>query len=1515
MNRRCFSLVALALAACATRAPKSPPNESLVGVSRIDITPDTPVRLHGFGFRRAESEGVRQKLWAKALAIGEHDPVVLICTDNLGVPDALVERLAERLKQKAGLPRERLAVTATHTHTAPMLVGVAPTIFGTPIPPDHLQRLVRYTLQFEEKLERVALEALADRKLARLSWAIGRVGFAANRRTRGGPVDHDLPMLAVHDPNGALRAVSFSYACHCVTLSDNLVGGDWAGFAQEHVERAHPGAVALAAVGCGADANPSSGVTGAKAEIASQQGLEIAAEVDRLLAGPLRPLGGPVVAKLDRIDLPLRDPPTRAQWEELAKKQDAVGHHARVNLTRLERGEPLASKIDYPIQSWSFGHDAAMVFLAGEVVVDYALRLKRELDGRRLWINAYANAAPCYIPSERVLQEGGYEAGGANVYYDLPAWFAPGLEQKIVDTVRAQIGAAFAPSFDPTKTHGSRPLAPETSLALIRTKPGLTVELVAAEPLVNDPVAIDFGPDGALWVVEMCDYPAGIDGRYGAGGRIRRLVDRDGDGTYDAATVFLDGIPFPTGVTVWRGGVLICAAPDILYAEDTDGDGKADVRRTLFSGFGTGNYQARVNSLEYGLDGWVYGSCGIFGGVIRSFSGTEPVPLGDRDFRIDPDAGILQPASGRTQQGRVRNDWGDWFGCDNSTLCRHYPLPDHYLRRNPHAAAARTAALVSDDADANRLIPATQLQLFKLSGPPGIATAACGIEVYRDELLGPEYTGNVFVCESVNLLVHRLVLGPRGSTFVGRRAPDETDAEFLASTDPWFRPVQARTGPDGALWIVDMYRYVIEHPRWIPRADLLALDLRAGHGMGRIYRVRPRDRPPRPIPRLDRLDTAGLVAALESPNGRQRDMATQLLRWRADASAVPALQRQLASPRPETRLHALCLLDGLGGLSASIVRRAMTDAHPGVRRHAVRLSEKFIHEDAVLAALLNLVDDPDAQVRLQLALSLGERRDDRGGAALARLARAPIDDSFLVSAALSSLHPGNAGAVLASLLSEADPPAALVHQILASAAAMSDERALGGILSELTRRQGAWRLPALAGVLDALERRGELSRVAGDERIFGMLSQARQTAADESLPASERQAATALLGRLAGLREADRATLVGLLTPSTPGALQGAALSALERIPDAPVADALVAAWKNATPSVQSRILDVLLSREPWQRRLREAVERDEIPAGTIDATRRARLGVDPRPDTRKLVGEYEDVARMAGDASRGRAVFGRICAACHRLEDQGHAVGPDLAALTDKSPAFLLVAILDPNRDVDARYTDVVAITRDGRIVAGLLAGETSTSVTLKDLDGVEHTFLRSELAQLRNSGRSHMPEGLERGMTRQELADVMAYVGGAGPRPKAFAGNRPEVVRPEGGALALRATNAEIYGEHIMFEEPFRNIGLWHGLGDCAIWTVELERDATFDVWLDWACDDGAAGNAYVLEGAAQPLKGKVPSTGGWDRYRREKIGPIALGAGRRRLKLRPDGASLRGALLDLRTIWLVPPGGTPP
>jgi putative membrane-bound dehydrogenase-like protein len=1531
----CFTLLPFAFAA------EPPAGTYAVGVAQIDITPAYPVRLSGFGGRRTESEGVTQRIWAKALVIDDGTPAVVLTVDSLGIPAAITEEVAVRLEKKAKVSCERFAITATHTHTAPMLKGVVPTLFGMPIPKEHQEHIDRYTTELTDKLEKVALAALEDRKPARIRWGVGEVGFAINRRTKGGPVDHDLPVLVVEDLKGKVRAVYVNYACHCVTLSNNKVSGDWAGYAQERIQDDFPGAVALVSVGCGADSNPSSGVTGDKVEIASRQGAEVAAEVKRLAGGFLAPVNGKITASLRRFELPLADPPTREQWEAKAKRIDAIGYHARVNLDRLDRKEALRTKIDYSVQTWAFGDSLAMVFLPGEVVVDYSLRLKRELNGLRLWINAYANDAPCYVPSERVLKEGGYEGGGAMVYYDLPGPFRPGLEQKIIDAVHEQIGQRFGSPFDTKKVAGTLPLSPQQSLTAIHTKPGLTVDLVAAEPLLSSPVALDWGPDGRLWVAEMVDYPSGTRGDYKPGGRIVVLEDTQGNGRYDKATVFLDNIPFPTGVTVWRKGVLVSTAPDILYAEDTDGDGKADIVKKLYSGFGTDNYQARVNSLEYGLDGWVHGSCGMFGGQIRTLKSDKPFALGDRDFRIRPDSGEIEPATGRTQQGRVRDDWDNWFGCDNSMLCRHYPLPDHYLRRNPHVAPPPSYVNVTDYPDWRRLYPIKQdLQLLPRSGPPNQVTAACGLGVYRDDLLGKEFTGDAFVCEPVNLVVHRMKMTPNGSTFSSRRTPDEAVSEFLGSTDNWCRFVQVRTGPDGALWVVDMYRYIIEHPRWIPPEELARMDIRAGSSMGRIYRVRPKDQA-RPIPRLDKLDTAGLVAALDSPNGWQRDLAGQMLLWNQDRAAVPALEKLTEGARAEARLHALCVLDGLGRLQPEVIRPRLADSHPGVRRHAVRLAENYLAGSADLGpALLGLLKDEDAQVRLQLAFTLGEWRDPRAAKALAELLLTHPEDAYLTAAVLSGVRTENLAEVVAGVLPQAAGKTSAdsaVRKLIGLAGALGDGKTLPGILRDLTTpREGrfaSWQMAGLAGLLEALDRRGRPLDQVADEATRGqigrMLAQSRVTAADDKASEEDRLAALPFLGRDSKQRDADLELLGKLLVPQNSAGLQAAAMAALGRIADERVPTLLTTGWKAHTPALKSQILDLLLSRAAWQRQMLDLVEKKVIPAADVDLTRRQRLLAHrdgtlreraaklfeglTNPDRQRVVDDYKEVTTLAGDAPRGKAVFAKSCAACHSLEGVGHGVGPDLRTVMNKTPLYLLTEILDPNRNVDSRYVTYVAVTRAGRTFTGMLASETATSITLRGQEAKDQVLLRGELEEFQGTGKSLMPEGLEKELTKQDLADLIAYLTVQDAPPKRFPGNEPAVVRPVDDALALLATDAAIFGNEIAFEPQFRNVGMWHGVEDYVKWNVRLDKPGEFDVWLDWSCANDSAGNAYVLEGAQPELRGKVAATGGWDRYRQEKIGTVNLGIGAHRLTLRPDG-KLQRALMDLRGLHLVPKGQAP-
>ena len=1409
----CFAAVGVL---AADKVPTRP-----IGVARIDITPDYPIRLSGYAVRKTEATNAVQKLWAKALALGsdQEGPAILITVDNTGVPKHVRDEVVARLRKKKIDP-DRIAICSSHSHTTPYLDGYLPTLFGEALPPDHQAHVERYTRELTDAIEKVALEALKNRQPGRLSWAQGQAGFAANRRTPGGPVDHDLPMLAVTDAKGQVRALFVNYACHCTTVDpkDNALCGDWAGYAQEYLEHDHPGVTVLVAIGCGADANPK---PRPGLNFAQQHGQEIATNVNQLLQRQLAPVAGALVCRAKQIELPFASLPTRAEFEARAKETNYVGYHARWTLAKLDQGETLPAKLPYLVQTWNFGDDLALVFLSGEVVVDYALRLKKEFDPERLWINAYANDVPCYIPSERILKEGGYEGGGAMTYYGWPTRLAPGVENLIVNAVHELLPKQFL--LDEKQAGLPPPKSPEASLAAIETQPGFEVQLVASEPLIVDPVAIDWGPDGKLWVVEMHDYPTGLDGNWKPGSRVKFLEDTNGDGKYDKATVVVDNIPFATGVTAWRDGALVCTAPDILYVEapgtphpslspsDAErvavrpGEGHSNDVKKVFSGFITDNYQARVNSLSLGLDNWIYGANGLLGGTIHGVAGGKEIDIRGRDFRMNPDTGAFEPVSGLTQQGRARDDWGNWFGCDNSTLAWHYPIPDHYVRRNPHVAAPSPRVAIASGNDPNRLYPASRmLERFNHPESANRATSVCGLGVYRDVLLGDQFYENIFTCEPVHNLVRRLVLKPNGVTFSAEQAPEEQQREFLASRDNWFRPVQARTGPDGALYIVDMYRFVIEHPRWIPAERLAKLDVRAGADKGRIYRVVPKGTKVSPPHNLRRLSTAKLVAALETPNGTVRDLVQLELTQRGDPAAIRPLENLArASKLPAVRLQALCVLDGLNAVSPPLVVGAFSDAHAAVRANAVRLSEPFLRSPSLEGegrgeggrstnlqltdALLKLAGDPELIVRYQLALTLGEWNDPRAGEVLGSLAARDMGNAWMRAAILSSAMNHSAGILKAVLAAKADAPGRneLISQLIATAAGegnIAEVEKIVALLASDAHPRAAWQLAALNSLLDALDRKNiALASLPDAARqlapLFAWASEVAASAAKDSL----RSPAIRLLGRSPEKPDADLQLLVALVDRPGSAGVQAAVFDTLKRTRDPEVPALLLRDWSRRAPTQRQSCIEVMLSRDEWAKALLKAVADKIIVANEISTADRQRLLAHRNHaiqqsaaelfqaggSRKEILARYQPVTTMSGDAARGGEVFAKNCATCHFVRGQGYNVGPNLAALSDKTSADWLLAILDPNAVVEPRYLAYEIETKDDRSLNGIVSAETATTLTLIQGGGAQETILRSDLASMRASGLSLMPEGLEQAIAPPDMADLIAFLKTSSPLP----------------------------------------------------------------------------------------------------------------------------------------------------
>ena len=1507
-----------------------------IGGATVSITPTEPIRMSGYGGRNTLSEGATGQLYAKALAFGEGDEACLLVTaDLVGIPAWLKKAVAERL----GLPLERLAICATHTHSGPQLRGLLEPIFMEEIPSEEMAVIGRYSDGLVDKLVAVCQTALGDRRASRLDWGIGEVGFASNRRVLeegkwtgfgvqvDGPVDHSLPVMRVVGEKGELRAVFANYACHCTTLGGDMhsIHGDWAGEAQRLLEERHPGAMALIAIGCGADANPN---PRGNMDAVLQNGKALADEVDRVIGAPLTALRSLPVSRIERIELPLDPLPSREYWEEHAVSTDKTAYYGQLILDRLGRGVSLPTSIDYPVQTWTFGTDLAMVFLPGEVVVDYSIKLKEMFDSDRIWINAYANAAPSYIPSRRLYDEGGYEVDRSMLYYDKPTRLSPDTEELVLDAVLKQVPHPFFS--ERTLQRIPAPIEAEAALETLRIHEDLQVELVASEPLVMDPIDIAWGADGRLWVVEMADYPLGLDGAGQAGGRIRVLEDENGDGIYDRSTLFMDGVGFPTSVLPWRDGVLVTAAPDILFARDTDGDGRADDIERLYTGFNLGNQQHLVNGLQWGMDGWVYLANGDSGGIVRSVGSENRIDINGRDLRIKPEERLIEAISGRSQYGRNRDGWGNWFGNSNSWPGWHYALDDTYLQRNPHVLYANGRSFLPSEPQAGPVYPISRtLSRYNDYEKANRFTSASGFMLYEDDALGEAFVGNSFVAESVHNLVSRAVVYPEETTFKSRRAPEEFRSEFLASTDNWFRPTAIRSGPDGALYVVDMYRLVIEHPTWVSEDWQRKLDLRDGHDKGRIYRISGNEFDSESTERIDKLDTIFIVEALDSSNRWRRDQAHQMLVWKQSKEAIEPLRRIVVDGRnAQGRGQALRILEQLGGLDNATLLAALSDAVGGVRRQAVLLAESRLNEaPRVGQRVWELAADADAQTRMQVAYALGESRDTESGEVLALMAIAHHKDPLMLSAILSSAVPHQKAIADAFLPHCLDPTySGLFEGLTQTALGTGNQSVLELILGAIVESSNQdRRLEVFSNWLNIARRSGfslkqlqasaepSFSEVLNATDEFFRIARARVL--DRDLATPVRKVAIDVLRSDVNQNTESIENLTAMLNSSEPVDIQVAVFDCLVALSGTENVSGLFENWKSHGPYLRNHIVGTFLNRRESTLRLLQGVEQHPAMASTFSPAQIAglRRNADNRiqklansvfghlehSDRSRLVDEFESSLELVGDLEAGRVQFSALCTACHKVGDVGFEVGPALASLTDKSPESMLVAILDPNRAVEDKYLQFVASTRDGRSFAGILDEETATSLTLVNAGGLKQEILRKELVSLESGDVSLMPEGFESEIDAQDLADLIAFIGASD------IGLR---VHPDlDGSVGLTASRGMGEGVSVRFNAESGAFE-WMAETDSIEWAVYGLKAGYYDIFSDASLAAEYEGRPFTLSLDDHFVTGVVSTTGGFDRFRKRKFGNIRVESDLEVAKFELRH-SLKNGLLSLRELRLIP------
>ena len=819
--------------------------------------------------------------------------------------------------------------------------------------------------------------------------------------------------------------------------------------------------------------------------------------------------------------------------------------------------------------------------------------------------------------------------------------------------------------------------AAEPDPSQFQMDPAFEIALWAAEPKIVDPVALCWDADGRAYVAECRDYPFGVGPNGKVGSTIRLLEDTDGDGKPDRSTIFAKDLSYATSVTPWNGGVLVTAPPVLWFLKDTDGDGVADVREALVTGFKLGVSDSLANGLRYGLDHRIHGCNGGNGGTLISKSapaGTAPVELGEEDFAYDPETGTvtLTHRSGGGF-GQAIDDFGHTFLTYNINHLQHPILSHDQVRRFSGFPPIATTVSISDHEEMSRIFPISD-PVTRPNHPEqaGHFSAAGGMGIVGSAEFPAEYRGSVFVCDVVGNLVHRDKIGLVDDTFIGVRSELETKREFLASRDPHFRPVAVETGPDGALYVVAMQRAVIEHPDYIGDAEKAKLDLRAGSDQGRIWRITPKGGLKPVMPRLKKATDAELVGHLGNANQWWRLTAQRLLIQRKATAAVPTL-RQLArnSMDPLARLHALWTLRGLRALTPEDVRIALGDANAGIRENALILAQDFVEANPALQeTVIPLATDTSPRVRFQCAQTMAFVPSSAAAGGLVEILMAGGRSPWTRMAVLSSLKPSDPRFLLTRLFlfdtfRKANDGAMLdvgrdLVELIGARAAEAPEEVLWVLQKTDSSLSRAMRLTFLEALTDGLARGGTWPKLsiaierhvkqltsAADfaelrpllrlcrgwkipltERTQRTLEAATETATNSAKPVTLRLPALELVA----LGDATNAAALALdLTDAQqPPEVQTAALRSLDKLSVESIGENLLKRWRSLAPAARPEAINLLLAHRQYHAALLAAIESGSVTLGelNLDLEQRRRLLRESTPENQaraaKLLGDAE---------------------------------------------------------------------------------------------------------------------------------------------------------------------------------------------------------------------------------------------------------------------------------------------------
>ncbi|MEX1241011.1 MAG: PVC-type heme-binding CxxCH protein [Cyclobacteriaceae bacterium] len=971
------------------------------------------------------------------------------------------------------------------------------------------------------------------------------------------------------------------------------------------------------------------------------------------------------------------------------------------------------------------------------------------------------------------------------------------------------------------------PVAAKDAISTFEVEPGFKLELVAAEPLIADPVAMEIDENGNMYVVENHGYP--LDKTKIS--TVKMLRDTDGNGVMDKSTVFADTLMMPTGVLRWKKGILVTDAPHVYYMEDTNGDGKADIIEVMLTGFALGNPQHNVNTPVFGLDNWIYlaHERAVGSEVYKAEfgdRGTEiffpkqpdatrlPENANGRNVRFKPDTHELEMMASTTQYGHTFDVWGNHFLVNNANHLMHSVISAEYLNRNPKLLVTRSTNHIPDHGNAAEIFPITKTPDRQLLTDVGVMTAVCSITAYSGGAFPSDFNSNTtFVAEPVGNLVHVDRLKPDGSTFIASRL--RAKKEFLASTDLWSRPVNLYIGPDGALYVVDYYREIIEHPEWLSDDVINSGKLYNGHDMGRIFRVSATDASPATWTKELSLSSATdeeLVEKLADRNIWWRRTAQRMLLDRNNPAIVASLIKMTENASAEGRLHALWTLQGMNQLSPEQILKALSDAEAGMRVNAIKLAELHLSNAPELSEkLLAMQDDADAKVRFQLLCTLGFIDSRQAAEVRNKLLFKDIEDEFVQVAALSA-RSSRTENLLESVLARYQPKVAafgsLLERLTAMVAADHKSRYAYTLLQNATASvpedSVTWQVPVLKGLAHGFSnsiallssqeqtllfkaffehpsvavRQASLQvlqskKLQGGKQIYTAMTKARKIAADEN--ASERDRALAINFLALQNPAPDGPFLKSLALSGESLPIKLAAIRTLNAIPDETITEFTMENWQNLDPTVQDAALNTFMQKESRIKILVDALESGKIQQTSVGWQRSIRLmtqrnieirnrarAIFAKDDQRqKMIEEYQPALELKGDIANGKLVYQKSCAICHQVKGKdGIPFGPDLGTIQSWPPSGIMANILDPNQSIAHSFDLWNVALKNGESVQGVITQETPSSITIRNANGQVNTIAREDISSQKAMNMSAMPAGLEEDITHQEMADLIAFL-----------------------------------------------------------------------------------------------------------------------------------------------------------